>query len=67
MEGFHKDLISDIVSLVEKQYRQAKSEGFTPDYFILCGGPARNPWFRGVVFHEVKSKYPDLECKEVTR
>jgi hypothetical protein len=67
MEGFYKDLISDIVSLVEKQYHQAKSEGFTPDYFVLCGGPARNPWFRCVVFDEVKLKYPDLECKEVTR
>ncbi|KAJ5981961.1 hypothetical protein N7451_012061 [Penicillium sp. IBT 35674x] len=62
MKQFFKELIDDVRRLIKSQLRLAKKGGSRPGHFVLCGGPARNPWLRAVIFAAARELEPQLIC-----
>ncbi|KAJ5544165.1 hypothetical protein N7494_005444 [Penicillium frequentans] len=62
MEQFFTELIDDVRRLIKSQLRLAKKRGSRPGHFVLCGGPARNPWLRAIIFAVARELEPQLTC-----
>ncbi|KAJ5117648.1 hypothetical protein N7448_011280 [Penicillium atrosanguineum] len=66
MTSFFRELMEGILSVFWRQYAAAQNQGYVPEVFFLCGGPARNRWFAKCIFDEIQKREPGMTCASET-